>query len=160
LHLQELGRDLKTFLSRRDRSRLQEDRARAICSILPEIAAKVGEILGMPPPDISMIEGQIMHRCVVKHRSEAGWTTIEVANYTPLKGPLTLYFTSSSPPGDPTVPPAFVSETGNDHTAVWQMEISPGSNFETTFRAPAGGTIEVRGVPHEKVLVVNIDEHA
>ena len=33
LALQELGRDLKKFLSRRDRNKLQDDRARAICSV-------------------------------------------------------------------------------------------------------------------------------
>ncbi len=160
LALQELGRDLKLFLSRRDRSRVQEDRARAICAILPEIAAKVGEIVEMPPPDISSIEGRIMHRCVVKRRSDAGRTVIEIANYTPVSGPLSLYFISPEPPGDPTIPPALVSAAGDDHTAVWQLEISPGSRFETSFRAPPGGIIEIRGIPPDKVLVVNLDEHA
>ena len=42
LALQDLGRDLKTFIQRRDRSRQTEERARAICSLIPEIATKVG----------------------------------------------------------------------------------------------------------------------
>ena len=48
LALQELGRELKTLLSRRDRNRLHEDRARAVCAIIPEIAGKVSEIVELP----------------------------------------------------------------------------------------------------------------
>ena len=44
LALQDLGRDLKSFVSRRDRTRLAEERARAVCAILPELAAKVAEV--------------------------------------------------------------------------------------------------------------------
>lgn len=37
LALQELGRDLKTFLSRREKNKLADDRARAICAVIPLI---------------------------------------------------------------------------------------------------------------------------
>ena len=42
LALQELGRDLKLFLNSRDNNKLQDDRARAICVVIPLIAKKVG----------------------------------------------------------------------------------------------------------------------
>ncbi len=82
LALQDLGRDLKSFVSRRDRTRLAEERARAVCAILPELAAKVAEVTERPLPDISPIEGQIMRKVVAKKRTVAGRVEIEVQNHT------------------------------------------------------------------------------
>ena len=62
LALQDLGRELKTFLSRRDRNRLAEDRARAVCAVIPEIAVKVSEIVDKPVVDTTPIEGRLMRK--------------------------------------------------------------------------------------------------
>ena len=51
LALQDLGRDLKLFVSRRDKNKVAEDRARAVCAIIPEIAEKVSEIVEKPLVD-------------------------------------------------------------------------------------------------------------
>jgi DNA topoisomerase VI, subunit B len=66
LALQDLGRELKTFLSRRDRNKLAEDRARAVCAVIPEIAAKVSEIVEKPLVDTTPIEGRLMKKLIAK----------------------------------------------------------------------------------------------
>ena len=91
LVLQELGRELKTYLSRRDRTKQQDNRARAICSIIPDIAAKVSEIVELPLVDTSPIEGTIMRKVVAKKRTVDGKVSINVNNYTAKEVPLVLY---------------------------------------------------------------------
>ena len=66
LALQDLGRDLKLFVSRRDKNKVAEDRARAVCAIIPEIAAKVSEIVEKPLVDTTPIEGKLMRKLIAK----------------------------------------------------------------------------------------------
>ncbi|OPX74366.1 MAG: Type 2 DNA topoisomerase 6 subunit B [Methanoregulaceae archaeon PtaB.Bin152] len=157
LVLQELGRELKTYLSRRDKNRLQEDRARAVCSIIPEIAVKVAEIVDLPVPDTSAIEGRIMRKVVVKKMSRDGRVRLEVKNYTSQPGALTIYDISrdSGEGADPK--PAIVTELDGEHTKVWQVEIDPGGSWSAEYRGAGGGSLEVRGMPPEHVVVVDLD---
>ena len=46
--------------------RAAEDRARAVCAVIPEIAAKVSEIVEKPVVDTSPIEGRLMRRLIAK----------------------------------------------------------------------------------------------
>jgi len=92
------------YLSRRDRSRLAEDRARAVCAIIPDIASKVAEIVELPVPDTSLIEGRLMHRIVVKKMTRDGRVTIEVRNHTAKTGVLSLYDISPNPATDARPP--------------------------------------------------------
>jgi len=157
LVLQELGRELKTYLSRRDKNRLQEDRARAVCSIIPEIAAKVAEIVDLPVPDTSAIEGRIMRKVVVKKMSRDGRVRLEVKNYTSQPGALTIYDISpdSGEGSDPK--PAIVTELDGEHTKVWHVEIEPGGAWSAEYFGAGGGSLEIRGMPPEHVVVVDLD---
>jgi len=157
LVLQELGRELKMYLSRRDRSRLAEDRARAVCAIIPDIASKVAEIVELPVPDTSLIEGRLMHRIVVKKMTRDGRVTIEVRNHTATTSIFSLYDISPNTAPDARPPPSFVTELEGEFTRIWQLEIPPGGAWTAEYKGIAGGTVQVRGVPPENVAVVDLD---
>lgn len=158
LGLQDLARDLKIFLSRRDRTRLQEDRARAVCAILPELAEKVAEIVELPKPDISTIEGKIMHRLVVRRSEGKGLVTIEIRNYTGSQASLSLYTIASDPGDDAQPPPDFVTRLDEEYTRVWQVRVNPGEVWRTRYSGSSGESLEIRGIDPRNVVMVDRDE--
>jgi DNA topoisomerase-6 subunit B len=155
LSLQELGRELKLYLSRRDRNRLAEDRARAVCAIIPEIAEKVSEIVELPPPDITPIEGRIMKKLVAKRRVVEGTVIIELNNYTDFKGTVTVYETSPDKADDADPTPGFVSALENEFTKVWQVQVIPGTTWKATYHGNGGGNLDIRGIEEGKLVVVD-----
>lgn len=157
LALQDLGRDLKSFIQRRDRSRQSEERARAICAIIPDIAGKVAETLELPVPDTSPIEGQIMKRLVVKKKTTEGTVAITVSNYTAHTVDLTVYAITQDNPSKAVPEPAFVEQIGEDHTAVWQLRLSAGEIRVIEYPGTGRGSIEVRGIDEKKKVVVDLD---
>jgi DNA topoisomerase-6 subunit B len=157
LVLQELGREIKTYLSRRDKSRLAEDRARAVCAIIPDIAAKVAEIVELPVPDTSLIEGRLMRRVVVKKMNRDGRIIIEVRNHTTVTSTISLYEISRNPAEDARPAPSFVTELDGEFTRVWQLEIPPGGVWTAEYTGTGGGTVQVRGIPPENIAVVDLD---
>lgn len=157
LALQELGRDLKMFLSRRDRNKLQDDRARAICSVIPLIAVKVGEIVELPTPDTSIIEGRIMRCVALKKSSAGGKVMIHIDNYTTKSQEISLYDISGDNADDATVPPSFVSEMDGEYTKIWKFALSAGESFEVTYTGSGGGMIEMQGVAENIKVVVDLD---
>jgi len=157
LALQELGRDLKTFLSRREKNKLQDDRARAICSVIPLIAAKVGEIAELPTPDTSLLEGKIMRRVVLKKSNAGGRVLIHVDNYTTKTQEISLYDISGDNAADATVPPSFVSDSDDEYTKIWKFTLAQGESFEVTYTGPGGGMIEMQGVAESLKVMVDLD---
>jgi DNA topoisomerase VI subunit B len=157
LVLQELGRELKTFLSRRDRNKLHEDRARAICAIIPEIAGKVSEIVELPPPDISPIEGRIMKRLVAKRWVADEMVHIELCNYSTFSGTIALYDISHDAASDAQPAPDAVSQVDDEYTKLWQVPLEPGTVRQISFRGSGGGTLMIRGIEPGKVAVVDLD---
>jgi len=157
LALQDLGRDLKLFLSRRDRNRLQEDRARAVCAILPDLAAKVAEIVEQPLPDISSIEGKVMKKLVARKRTDDTAVVIEISNYTAHPAALSLYSISADPADDAQPPPDFVTMLDEEYTKVWQIAVAPGGSWQTRFTGTGGGTLEIRGIDPRQIVVVDQD---
>ncbi len=157
LALQELGRELKTYLNRRDRSRQQEDRARAICSIIPDIAAKVCEIVEQPPVDTAPLEGRIMRRLVAKKRTLDGQVELAVHNYTAKPVALTLYLFSPDAAEDADPKPEFVDRLGDDYTKVWKCALEPETSWTARYAGVGGGTLDVRGVDDKVKVVVDLD---
>lgn len=158
LALQELGRDLKTFLSRRDKSRQSEERARAICAIIPEIAAKVAETIEKPVPDVSPIEGQIMRRLVVKKWTEDGRVTVSIQNYTSHALDLTLYIITADAVSSAEPEPFFSEEMGTDRSGVWQLKLPAGEGWQVRYPGSGLGMIDIRGVDEKKKVVVDLDQ--
>jgi DNA topoisomerase-6 subunit B len=157
LALKDLGRELKLFLSRRDRKRVADDRARAICAIIPEIAAKVGEIVEKPVPDTQSIEGRIMKRVVAKRKIVNGTIRIEVNNYTSHPLSLKIYDISSDAATDARPIPAFSEKSGDEYTRVWNCELSPGATWSAQYRGQGPGHLDLRGVEEKEKLVMDLD---
>ena len=157
LALQDLGRDLKTFIQRRDRSRQTEERARAICSLIPEIATKVAETLNLPVPDTSPIEGQIMRRLVAKKKTTDGIVSITISNYTSHSVDLTVYSITPDDPHTADPPPVFIERVLDDFSAVWQARILPSEVWRTEYPGTGRGSIDIRGIDEKKKVVVDLD---
>ncbi len=160
LVLQELGRELKTYLNRRDRNRQQEERARAVCSIIPDIAAKVSEIVERPLPDTTPLEGQIMRKCVAKKRTLDGVVEIIVSNYT--RGPLelTLYNLSPERGEDADPKPGFVDRLGDEFNKVWAFPLEQDGVWTVRYTGSGEGTIDLRGVDEKAKVVMDLDAEA
>ncbi len=157
LALQDLGRELKTFLSRRDRSKLAEDRARAVCAIIPEIAMKVAEITEKPPVDTSPIEGKLMRKLIAKKWTKDGKIAIEVSNYTAFEGEISVYDISHDNAADAVPKADFATEVEGLFTKVWKVPVVPKTLWTVTYSGKGGGTIEVRGIEDAKKMVVDLD---
>ena len=157
LALQDLGRDLKTFISRRDRSRQTEERARAICAIIPDIATKVAETLELPVPDTSPIEGQIMRRLVAKKKTTDGIVSITVSNYTSHVVDITVYCITQDDPTAADPAPVFIERVGEDYSAVWQLRIPATEVWRTEYKGNGRGSIDIRGIDEKKKVVVDLD---
>ncbi|MBP2134578.1 DNA topoisomerase-6 subunit B [Methanomicrobium sp. W14] len=156
LVLQDLGRELKNYLSRRDKNKQQEERARAVCSILPDIASKVGEIVGKPAPDITPLEAQIMHKVVVKKKISGGKVEISVNNYTRNPAAMTIYNMSGDSASDATVKPDFVDRIGDEYNKLWKIEVEPECTWNTVYSGTSHGSVSVRGVDEKLLVVVDI----
>ena len=157
LVLQELGRELKSYLSRRDRKKQQDDRARAICSIIPEIAAKVSEIVELPLVDTSPIEGKIMRKVVAKKRTSDGKVCIDVNNYTAGEVTLVLYSLSRDAGEDAEPRPDFVDEIDGEYNKVWRCTLAPGAAWRVVYTGAGDGSLDLRGVEDGRKVVVDLD---
>ena len=157
LALQELGRDLKQFLSRREKNKQQDDRARAVCAVIPLIAAKVAEIVELPVPDTSLIEGRIMRRVVLKKKTTGGQILIHIDNYTTKEQEITLYDISADSAEDANIPPTFVSELDGEYTKLWKFTLAGGESFEVTYSGEGGGLIQMQGVAENLKVEVDLD---
>ena len=157
LALQDLGRDLKLFVSRRDKSKIAEDRARAVCAIIPEIAAKVSEIVERPLVDTTPIEGKLMRKLIVKRWTRDGRITIELNNYTPHDVDISIYDISKDNAADADPRAAFVSEMDGQFTKVWKAVVQPQEIWRVSYSGKGGGLLDIRGIEDNRKMVVDLD---
>ncbi|MDD1720357.1 MAG: DNA topoisomerase VI subunit B [Methanoregulaceae archaeon] len=157
LALQDLGRELKQYLSRRDRNRQQEDRARAVCAIIPELAQKVSEIVEKPPIDTTPIEGRLMRKLITKKWTRDGRVTIEVSNYSGKECEASVYDISADSAGDASPAPDYSSELDGQFTRVWKVTIPPLKVWRAEYSGKGGGMLDVRGIEEGKKMVVDLD---
>jgi DNA topoisomerase-6 subunit B len=157
LALQDLGRDLKLFVSRRDKNKVAEDRARAVCAIIPEIAVKVSEIVEKPLIDTSPIEGKLMRKLIAKKWTHDGKVTIELSNYSGYEGEISVYDISSDTAADALPKADFISEVDNQFTKVWKTLIPPKTVWSVSYTGKGGGLLDIRGIDDNKKMVVDLD---
>jgi len=157
LALQDLGRDLKLFVSRRDRNKVAEDRARAVCAIIPEIAEKVSEIVEKPLVDTSPIEGRLMRKLIAKRSTRDGTVMIELNNYTAHDAEVSVYDISQDAATGAVPQPDFVSESDGQFTKVWTATIPPQTVWRVSYPGKGGGTLDIRGIEDAKMMVVDLD---
>ena len=157
LALQDLGRELKNFVSRRDKNKLAEDRARAVCAIIPEIAEKVSEIVEKPVVDTSPIEGRLMRKMIAKKATRNGKVTIELNNYTAQDAEVQIYEISGDNAEDAVPKADFVSGMDGQFTKVWKATIPTKEIWRVTFSGKGGGILDIRGIDDAKKMVVDLD---
>jgi DNA topoisomerase-6 subunit B len=157
LALQDLGRELKNFVSRRDKGKMAEDRARAVCAIIPEIAEKVSEIVEKPLVDTAPIEGKLMRKMIAKKTTRDGKVTIELNNYTAQDAEVSVYEISQDNATDAVPKADFVSEMDGQFTKVWKTTISPKEVWRVSFTGKGGGILDIRGIEDAKKMVVDLD---
>jgi DNA topoisomerase-6 subunit B len=157
LALQDLGRDLKLFVSRRDKNKFAEDRARAVCAIIPEIAVKVSEIVEKPVVDTTPIEGRLMRKLIAKKATRDGKVIIEISNYTGHDGEISIYDISADNAGDADPKPDFMSEMDGQFTKVWKAILKPQEAWRVSYTGKGGGILDVRGIEDAKKMVVDLD---
>ncbi|MDD1679060.1 MAG: DNA topoisomerase VI subunit B [Methanomicrobiales archaeon] len=157
LGLKDLGRELKLFLSRRDKKRVADDRARAICAVIPEIAIKVGEIVEKPAPDTQAIEGKIMRKVIAKRRTVNGTVQIEVNNYTSQPLSLKIYDFSPDAATDALPKPAFSEKSGDEYTRVWNCELAAGGTWTARYGGRGPGHLDLQGIEEKQKVVMDLD---
>ena len=157
LALQDLGRDLKLFVSRRDKNKVAEDRARAVCAIIPEIALKVSEIVEKPLVDTTPIEGKLMRKLIVKKGTIDGRISIELNNYTANDVDVSVYDISQDDAADAEPKAAFVSEMDGQFTKVWKVSVPPQTVWRVSYSGKGGGLLDIRGIDDNKKMVVDLD---
>ncbi|MDD1681468.1 MAG: DNA topoisomerase VI subunit B, partial [Methanoregula sp.] len=157
LALQDLGRELKNFVSRRDKGKLAEDRARAVCAIIPEIAEKVSEIVEKPLVDTAPIEGKLMRKMIAKKATRDGKVTIELNNYTAQDAEVSVYEISHDNAADAVPKADFVSEMDGQFTKVWKTTIPPKEVWRVSYTGKGGGILDIRGIEDAKKMVVDLD---
>jgi len=157
LVMQDLGRELKNFLSRRDKNKQEEERARAVCSLLPDIARKVSEIVEKPVPDTAPLEAQIMRKVVAKKQTINGTVEITVSNHTRSPVSVTVYNMSEDSAVDAKPKTDFTDVIGDEYNKLWKAEIEPESAWKATYSGSGSGTLDVRGVDEKKLVVVDLD---
>jgi DNA topoisomerase-6 subunit B len=128
-----------------------------VCAIIPEIAEKVSEIVELPVPDISPIEGRIMRKMVVKKRSSGGTVTIELNNYTEFNGTVSVYETSPDNADDAEPKADFITSLDTEFTKVWQVPLTPGASWKVTWKGRGGGNLDIRGIDEGKLVVVDLN---
>ncbi|MGD0080631.1 MAG: DNA topoisomerase VI subunit B [Methanoregula sp.] len=157
LVLQDLGRELKNFVSRRDKNKQAEDRARAVCAIIPEIASKVSEIVEKPVVDTTPIEGKLMRKMIAKKSSRGGKVTIELANYSGYVGEISVYDISADPAADAVPKADFVSEIDGQFTKVWKVTVPSKEVWRAMYTGKGGGLLDIRGIDDSRKMVVDLD---
>ena len=157
LALQDLGRELKNFVSRRDKGKMAEDRARAVCAIIPEIAEKVSEIVEKPLVDTAPIEGKLMRKMIAKKATRDGKVTIELNNYTAQDAEVSVYEISHDNAADAVPKADFVSEMDGQFTKVWKATIPPKEVWRVSYTGKGGGILDIRGIEDAKKMVVDLD---
>ena len=144
-------------VSRRDKSKIAEDRARAVCAIIPEIAAKVSEIVEKPLVDTTPIEGKLMRKLIVKKWTRYGKITIELNNYTTHEIDISIYDISQDNAADADPSAVFVSEMDGQFTKVWKTLVQPQTVWRVSYSGKGGGLLDIRGIDDNKKMVVDLD---
>jgi DNA topoisomerase-6 subunit B len=157
LALQDLGRDLKHFVSRRDKNKVAEDRARAVCAIIPELALKVSEIVEKPLVDTTPIEGKLMRKLIAKKWTKDGKIVIEISNYTGYDGEISVYDISLDNAADAVPKAGFVTEGEGQFTKVWKVVVAPQKVWRVSYSGKGGGMLDIRGIEDGKKMVVDLD---
>jgi DNA topoisomerase-6 subunit B len=129
LALKEVGRRLKSYLSRQDKLKARREKEEIIQKLLPRIAEKVGEIMERPAPDITPVVAKIMGnvfiRRMVSQNGKGCDVEIRIKNHSEVLHHFSLHetfpYSIKSPSPEPKKIPL-----GKQIDNLWEISLRPG----------------------------------
>ncbi len=158
LGLKEVGRKLRTYLSRKNALSERKEKEVIIRKVLPRMAQKLAQILERDEPDINPVVAKIMGNLMVRRTfsRENGQTFVKlvVANYTDAACKFKLHETVSVE-ADLIEPSARVTPLGDGYDHLWKISLKSGERTTLSYVVPTDGTSfsdpVVEGQPEELV---------
>jgi DNA topoisomerase-6 subunit B len=153
LAVREAARELKSYLNERRSLEKRRRKQNVIAEILPEMADKVGEVLGEEPPAYDDALARIMNNVLVEREVEEGTVTLTVENHTDRTEELDVTDVVGAEPevnGDATA-----VEVDGEWFVKWTAEVASGETAELTYDVDADAefTARVEGVDEAKLTV-------
>lgn len=137
LSMKELGRKLRRYLAHQDALSERREKEEIIRKILPRIAEKLSDVLGMEKPDIGPVVAKIMGNLLVKRTvsSEDGWDVvfIDIENLSDSPRAFKLHELIREE-ADAIVPPARRVLVGDGYDYQWTIRIAPGERMRLSYR--------------------------
>ena len=150
LGLKDVGRRLKSYLSKQQTLSKRREKEEIIKKILPRIAEKVSQVLEKPTPDITPIIAKIMGNLLVdRDISKNGndiTVNISIRNYSTSTLKFKLHDTHAFPIRDADPEPKLIS-LGKDTDHIWNMEIKSKGKQSIVYTLPFISTDEITGLP-------------
>lgn len=142
LALKDVARQLKSFLSRQDNLARRREKEEIIQKVLPRIAKKTGEILGLDAPDISPVVAKIMGNVLVRRsvRSRNGRLEVElrVKNFGEAARSFSLHESLPAEIEDASPKPDKKLPLGRDTDYIWGMNLKPGEQKAILYKTASG----------------------
>lgn len=137
LGLKEVGRRLRRYLARQDALSDRREKEEIIRKILPRMARKLSDILGIEEPDIGPVVAKIMGNLLVRQEScqQDGLISvrIELENHSDLKRAFKLHEVLSVE-AVAVSPPARVVPMGDAYDYHWKITLGPGERTSLDYR--------------------------
>jgi DNA topoisomerase-6 subunit B len=158
LAVREAARELKSFLKKRRSMEKRRRKRDVVASILPEMAEKVGEVVGEEPPPVDDALARIMNNVLVDRRVEDDGdrrrVELVVHNHS---GTTETPELTEMVEDEPVAPEAAtVVEVDGEYFLKWSPELADGDSATLAYDLPAGGadpTVSVDGVEDAKLTV-------
>jgi DNA topoisomerase-6 subunit B len=159
LALKDIGRKLKSYLSKQQHLSKRREKEEIIKKLLPRIAQKISQVLEKPAPDITPIIAKIMgnllvYRSVTKNGN--GFSVdITVKNYSNAAVTFKLHDAHQYPVRNVYPDPKIIS-LGRDSDHIWKMDVRSGSSTIIKYEIPFVCEEEIAALP--ELIIEGLDE--
>lgn len=153
--IRQAARELKSYLNEQQKREKKREKQNTITEILPEMAAKLGNITGQPTANIDESLAGIMNNVLVEREQDGENITLTLHNYSNTStDEITIKEQLENGPSNVSTN-ADVIRTENGYLLKWKGSISAGEQEEITYTVDSSTTAEtnVEGIVEEKVTV-------
>jgi DNA topoisomerase-6 subunit B len=159
LALKDVGRKLKTFLSKQQHLSMRREKEEIIKKILPRIAEKVSQIMDKPTPDITPIVAKVMGNLLVQRsvskNGDGYQVEIDIHNYGDAAFSIKLHDTHQYPVKDAQPEPKTIS-MGRDTDHTWKLKLKAGDRETIKYHLSFVSEEEANALPG--LIVEGVDE--
>ena len=150
LALKDVGRKLKTFLSKQQNLSRRREKEEIIKKILPRIAEKVSQVLDKPTPDITPIVAKVMGNLLVQRsvskNGDGCQVEIDIHNYGDAAFAVKLHDTHQYSVRDAQPEPKSIS-MGRDTDHTWKLNLKAGDSEIIKYHLPFVSEEEANNLP-------------